>query len=342
MGESNQVDSPRITEEMREKTAHLTFLIHSYEPQMCWFEVFESMRRLMLSSMLILIDPGSSAQIVAAILICLVSIKFYSFYLPFVEDSDDVLAEAAQWQTFCVFFSALLIRVDATGESPSSQMLLSMLLIVIVTSGSLLMSGIILYEIFIENDEEDTDEDYDDDSSDPWETGSTKVLEAYSSMVKERGTEEMGFSPSISGAPIQLSRYEASLGEVVSYEIEKDAVAGDLQSTKDMRKKAKSNEASKLSGKALESRTPEVADETNFLSPSGFLAMTKNKLNSFLNVKDEEEEETKISPPPLPTHEMTTEQLAAALVLAREKAALARKAVEEKTAEVKALEERHR
>ena len=151
--ESNQVDSPRITEEMREKTAHLTFLIHSYEPQMCWFEVFESMRRLMLSSMLILIDPGSSAQIVVAILICLVSIKFYSFYLPFVEDSDDVLAEAAQWQTFCVFFSALLIRVDATGESPSSQMLLSMLLIVIVTSGSLLMSGIILYEIFIENEE---------------------------------------------------------------------------------------------------------------------------------------------------------------------------------------------
>ena len=50
----------------------------------------------MLTSALIMIQPGSAAQIVFAITICLLGIKFYSYYEPFIEDMDDHMAEAAQ------------------------------------------------------------------------------------------------------------------------------------------------------------------------------------------------------------------------------------------------------
>ena len=95
-----------IPQETKDQTAHLVFLTENYEPHVYWFEVFECLRRLMLSSMLVLIQPGSAAQIVIAIFICLISIKVYSYYQPFVEEGDDHLAEAAQWQTFCVVSSA--------------------------------------------------------------------------------------------------------------------------------------------------------------------------------------------------------------------------------------------
>jgi len=37
-----------------------------------------------------------AAQIVFAIIICLLGIKFYSYCEPFIEDMDDHMAEAAQ------------------------------------------------------------------------------------------------------------------------------------------------------------------------------------------------------------------------------------------------------
>ena len=132
---------------------HLVFLTGAYEPHMYWFEVFECLRRLLLSSFLILVDPGSSVQIVVAIIICLIAIKFYSFYNPFVEDSDDHLAEASQWQTFFVFFAALLIRLDATDETPQAQLMLSVLLILIVTTGSVIMTCMVAMELYIEHEE---------------------------------------------------------------------------------------------------------------------------------------------------------------------------------------------
>ena len=104
--------------ESRGKESILSFLASSYQPNTFWFEVVECYRRLLLSSMLILFSDGSTAQIVVAMLLNLLSIKIYSYYLPFADDSDDTLAEIAQWQLFCVFFAALLIRVDVTGELP--------------------------------------------------------------------------------------------------------------------------------------------------------------------------------------------------------------------------------
>ena len=98
------------------KLARLRFLYDSYECTCWWFEVFETWRKLMLTSGLIFFSPGSASQIVISILICLVSMRVYSGFKPFINDKDDKLAETAQWQLFFTLFGALMLRVDVTNE----------------------------------------------------------------------------------------------------------------------------------------------------------------------------------------------------------------------------------
>ena len=97
-------------------------------------------RRLMLSGVLVLFGPGSAIQSAMSILICLVSIKAYSLYAPFREDEDDLLQEVTQRQLFMVLFSAILARVDTSGDSASDQTFLGWLLIAFVVPGYVTMA----------------------------------------------------------------------------------------------------------------------------------------------------------------------------------------------------------
>ena len=54
-----------------------------------------------------------------------------SYYEPFNDIRDDRLAEASQWLLFVVFFTALLIRLDATEDNPSDQAQLGIILILL-------------------------------------------------------------------------------------------------------------------------------------------------------------------------------------------------------------------
>ena len=105
----------------------------------------------MLSSMLILIDDDSVVQAVVAILLSLLSVKIYSFYHPYAENDDDILAEAAQWELFLVLLAALMIGVDATGDQPDEQWLLGILLITITSFAFVLMAGLLLRILLLSN-----------------------------------------------------------------------------------------------------------------------------------------------------------------------------------------------
>ena len=80
--------------------ASLSFLYDSYEPQWYWFEVVETLRRLLLTGGLLFMNPGTGGQIAASMVMCLGAMRIYAGYKPFIEDSNDVLAETAQWQLF--------------------------------------------------------------------------------------------------------------------------------------------------------------------------------------------------------------------------------------------------
>eukprot|EP00519_Triparma_laevis_P011672 CAMPEP_0182513664 /NCGR_PEP_ID=MMETSP1321-20130603/34400_1 /TAXON_ID=91990 /ORGANISM="Bolidomonas sp., Strain RCC1657" /LENGTH=700 /DNA_ID=CAMNT_0024720721 /DNA_START=124 /DNA_END=2226 /DNA_ORIENTATION=+ len=97
-------DNPKLV-----KTA---FLWGMYEPHMWWFEIFECVRRLSMTGMLIFVAPGSASQIVAAMLLSILSIVSFVHWRPYVYEEDDDLAIACQLSIFFTIFGALLIRVE--------------------------------------------------------------------------------------------------------------------------------------------------------------------------------------------------------------------------------------
>ena len=111
--------------------AALSFLFHAYEPQCWWFEVVETLRRLLLTGGLLFLNPGTAGQIIASMIMCLGAMRVYAGYKPFVEDNNDVLAETAQWQLFFTMFAALAIRVDADDESLQDKQAFDVMLCVI-------------------------------------------------------------------------------------------------------------------------------------------------------------------------------------------------------------------
>jgi hypothetical protein len=93
----------------------------TYEPRVWWFEVFETMRRLTLTGGQVFLAPGTEAQIILNIIICIGSMRVYAEYTPFKSSANNSLAETAQWQLFATMLAALMIRVDAVGEDGYSK-----------------------------------------------------------------------------------------------------------------------------------------------------------------------------------------------------------------------------
>ncbi|GMI45467.1 hypothetical protein TrCOL_g8538 [Triparma columacea] len=99
----------------------LQFLYETYEPRCWWFEVFETIRRLMLTGGLVLFNPGTAGQCVTALLIALMSMRVYAGYKPFIDDKHDTLAEAAQWQLYFTLLGSLCVRVNIYTETKQDK-----------------------------------------------------------------------------------------------------------------------------------------------------------------------------------------------------------------------------
>ena len=130
-GMKKAIEKRKELEELHPHVKRLSFLYSSYEPQCYWFEVVETVRKLVLTAGLIFFQPGTAAQIVLSILVCLLSMRVYSGWKPFVSEEHDKLAEVAQWQLFFVMFAALLIRVNMDGESLQDKVYFDLMLVII-------------------------------------------------------------------------------------------------------------------------------------------------------------------------------------------------------------------
>jgi hypothetical protein len=135
-----------------DSTRHLAFLTEQYTPRTFWFVVPENTRRLLLSSALIVFavgsnDAGTAPQAVAALLLCVVGIKVYHYYTPFVHASDDQFSELAQWVLASMFLAALMARVQAMDESSESQEKIGILLILVVLSAFGVLFWFIVKEV---------------------------------------------------------------------------------------------------------------------------------------------------------------------------------------------------
>jgi hypothetical protein len=86
------------------------FLFKEYEPRYWWFEIFECVRRIMLTGGTIFFLEGSATQVAAGVLVSMVSIQVYAHTQPYIRDEDDTLAMAAQWGIFFTLFGGLLLK----------------------------------------------------------------------------------------------------------------------------------------------------------------------------------------------------------------------------------------
>ena len=88
---------------------HLEFLFGEYEPRCYLFVVFECVRRLMLTGLLIFIYAGSLTQIIVGLFIAVISMRVLSISNPYIEDIDDSLANMGQLQIVLIFIASLVL-----------------------------------------------------------------------------------------------------------------------------------------------------------------------------------------------------------------------------------------
>ncbi len=98
----------RTERERFDDIKRLEFLFEHFEPRCYLFEVFECVRKLMLTGVLIFIYPGTPTQLFFGFVVALVSMKVYAFYQPWVLDNDDTLSEVAQWQIIFLLLCSLM------------------------------------------------------------------------------------------------------------------------------------------------------------------------------------------------------------------------------------------
>ncbi|GMH69413.1 hypothetical protein TrLO_g2906 [Triparma laevis f. longispina] len=118
-------------EETNPSVKRLEFLYKNYEPMNYNFEVFETLRKLILTGGLILMKLETGAQIIAAMLMCLGTMRVYAAEKPFIHHKIDRLSEAAQWQLFFVMFSDLALRVNLDGERLQDRKFFDLMMLII-------------------------------------------------------------------------------------------------------------------------------------------------------------------------------------------------------------------
>ena len=102
------------------KCQHLEFLYAPFEPQYWYWEVIECCRRLLLSSANVFISSSGAsigAQILLNLCIALSCVKGYSYFAPYIADSDDTCAEVAQWTIVLSLVSTLMILLGLGQEN---------------------------------------------------------------------------------------------------------------------------------------------------------------------------------------------------------------------------------
>lgn len=93
----------------------LQFLWEPHKNDYWYWEVVECYRRIILTSVLSVISPGSALQSLVAVLFSLFFIKLYLYFTPYELHSDNTLAEIGQYQIFATFFIALIINNSLLG-----------------------------------------------------------------------------------------------------------------------------------------------------------------------------------------------------------------------------------
>jgi hypothetical protein len=99
------------------------------------FEVAECWRRLLLASVVGIADANSAAAPTIGLLISLFYVFVFMELRPFKEGDDNKLSILLAFSLVLFFLAALMVKVDATGDSAGDQRTFDALLLLVLGSG---------------------------------------------------------------------------------------------------------------------------------------------------------------------------------------------------------------
>jgi hypothetical protein len=99
-------------EEMNTTLKALSFLYDSYEPKFWWFEIFETLRKLSLTGLMVFLAPGTTGQVVISLIMSMVSLIVYNSTQPFIESYNNYLSFVANAQLVATLIGALAIKAN--------------------------------------------------------------------------------------------------------------------------------------------------------------------------------------------------------------------------------------
>jgi len=109
------------TDNKASRLGTLSFLFAAYAPQYWYWEVVETYRRLFMTAVISVVDPGTSVQAVFAILLALFSIKLYSVHVPYSEGTDGSWQRRASSKSFLPFLSGSSCKQICWGVTTMTQ-----------------------------------------------------------------------------------------------------------------------------------------------------------------------------------------------------------------------------
>jgi len=89
-----------------------------------WWELFETARKLLMMSLILIsinVESDSPVQVIAGLTIQLISIKLYESHDAIIDPLDNVLAHASQWLTLIILIFCLMLKVDVSQEAEADQ-----------------------------------------------------------------------------------------------------------------------------------------------------------------------------------------------------------------------------
>ena len=184
---------------------HLLFLFEEYEPRCYQFVVFECARKLALTGLLIFVYAGSASQIGIGLLIAILSDKYYTHVRPYIEDTDDNLANIGNAQIILVFTASLMLFIkdmDEQSGAPGDLFRGPIFTCVMIIIGTLVLLAT-LYAILVETCEVDIKQ-----ASSALERASEDVSVA---LTSARGIARV-FSNSVPNQAAEMERDEQAIG----------------------------------------------------------------------------------------------------------------------------------
>jgi len=127
---------------------NLSFLYKAYRRQYWWFEIYELIRKLFLTGLIIFIAAGTATQVAIACLVCAITMCLHLKLAPYEERGDDILQAFSLAEILLVTYCALLLKLDLTNSDAASLRVFDILLI---STNALVVLGIMPAAFYIQS-----------------------------------------------------------------------------------------------------------------------------------------------------------------------------------------------